>query len=293
MSCSIAPNPRIALMIDCDNVPAACADGLMRDLIPLGPITVREAYGDFRLAQSESWSSSCAKHDIVEMQTDVHGRGKNAADIAITVRLMDLFHGNEIDGVALVSGDSDFVPLLDRLRAGGIAVFVFARKQTPERMREIATRFVFVENLLAKHPANAPGSNVKPLRRNVDFVPLLERMIVELRDEMGWVSIQRLSDKLLAEDRHFDPRDFGFRQLVDLCASLPRVVVERPSGGEPRVRLSKNGSRNRRKAFKRRDDAIALKQQFEDGEAGRETESSLDSTKPISPHPPPDEPPTD
>lgn len=242
-----APALRLALLVDCDNVPAACAGWLMEDLSLLGQIAIAEAFGDFQLVQTEAWSSACQKHEILEIQIDSNGRGKNAADIAITVRVMDLVHENEVDGVALVSRDSDFVPLLEHLRAKGTPVFVFASKHARERLRDVASLFVRVENLLAKHPANSPRSNVKPLRRNLDFLPHLKPMMVDLRDEEGWVTIEHLHEELLKEDCHFDPRDFGYRQLVDLCATLPRIVVEHPVNGELRVRVRMHAERMRRK----------------------------------------------
>ena len=71
---------------------------------------------------AETISGLCG---IVQHQQPGHARGKNAADIALVIDAMDLMYRERLDGFVLVSSDSDFTRLAQRLREGGFAVYGF------------------------------------------------------------------------------------------------------------------------------------------------------------------------
>ncbi|MEO3387604.1 NYN domain-containing protein [Mesorhizobium sp. CAU 1741] len=230
---------RLALLIDCDNVPPGCADGVMDEVTALGAAIVKEAYADFKLTQSEAWSKACSKHGIQKVQLDRLASNRNGVDVAMAVRAMDLLYRREIDGLLLVSSDTDFMPLMARFDAEALPVYLVGQRHTPDRLRELSTRFIYVDSLLKKNPANTPGSKSKPPLRVQDFAPIVKRCIHEHAENDGWILLEELQRQLLQEDRHFDPRSYGFRVLVDLCAVQPRVVIERTVNGEVRLRLSR------------------------------------------------------
>lgn len=281
MSSEPASRLRLGLLIDCDSVSAACADGVMQDLSLVGQVMVARAYGDFRLTESEAWSLACRRHGIPEVQFNRYSGGKNTGDVALVVAAMDALHNRSIDGLALVASDTDYLALISRFCADGMPVYLYGQRHTPERLKDAVTRFIHIENLLKKHPANTPGSLTKPLRSPKDFLPLLRETVVELQASEGLVPINRLHQELLAKDRHFDPRDYGYRHFVDLCASLPRIIVEHPVDAGPRVRVSGHTERMRRKRQRRRDREAALEQQ-----ARVETFKSTNPSRSINHHSP-------
>ena len=84
-----------------------------------------------------------------------HVRGKNAADIALANDAVDLMHGERLEGFLLVSSDSDFTRLAQRLREDGLAVYGFGESKTPERFRAACHRFETVGK--ARNRAREPG----------------------------------------------------------------------------------------------------------------------------------------
>lgn len=238
--------PRLALLIDADNVPAACADGMVNEAALHGQVVVKEAFGDFQLTSSEAWSRACEKHGIGEVQLDRALSGKNAADVALAIRAVDLLHRGEIDGLVLASGDTDFVPLVARFQDDGLPVYIFAQSRAPERLRDIATLFVFLENLARGHPANTAGSLKKPLRSPDELRRVIMNLVADLDDGSGWTTMARVHGELLGIDRHFDVRTYGFRNLVDLCARLRGFVVD-STRGEPVIRLKAESRRDLRR----------------------------------------------
>ena len=122
----------------------------------LGEATVRRIYGDFCKGRLASWDSAIARYSIVPCHQPSHVRGKNAADIALAVDAMDfLMHRERLDGFCLVSSDSDFTRLAQRLRKGGLVVYGFGEGKTPGAFRAACHRFETLGK--ARRDAREPG----------------------------------------------------------------------------------------------------------------------------------------
>ena len=55
--------------------------------------------------------------------------GKNSSDIRLAIEAIDLLYNNPIDTFVIVSSDSDFVPLVGKLRSSGKSVIVAGRRE--------------------------------------------------------------------------------------------------------------------------------------------------------------------
>ena len=106
-----------------------------------GEATVRRIYGDFSNGRLASWNTAIRSWSIVARHQPAHVKGKNAADIALAVDAMDLSYRERLDGFVLVSSDSDFTRLAQRLREGGFAVYGFGESKTPRAFRSACHRF--------------------------------------------------------------------------------------------------------------------------------------------------------
>ena len=105
---------------------------------------MRRIYGDFSNGRLCSWNASIREFAIVPCHQASTARGKNAADIALAVDAMDLLYRDRLDGIALMSSDSDFTRLAQRLREGGLAVYGFGESKTPGAFRAACHRFEIV-----------------------------------------------------------------------------------------------------------------------------------------------------
>ena len=150
-----AGRARLAVLVDGENASARHARAVFRAAEALGEATVRRIYGDFSNGRRASWSAAIRSYSIVPCHQPAHVRGKNAANIALAIDAMDLMHGERLDGVALMSSDSDFTRLARRLREGGLAVYGFGESKTPEGFRAACHRFETVGR--ARNGAREPG----------------------------------------------------------------------------------------------------------------------------------------
>jgi uncharacterized LabA/DUF88 family protein len=185
-----------------------------------------------------SWIEALPRHAILAHQQFANTVGKNASDIALVIDAMDLVHSGRLDGVCLVSSDSDFTRLAARIREQGIDVFGFGEMKTPESFRQACRRFIYTENLLPEAPAPEPGKgpDAKARRSPGAALPLLKKAIEQMDDEDGWVDLGGVGQRLgnLAPD--FDPRSFGCVKLSDLVARTGAFETRKEAGGV-RIRL--------------------------------------------------------
>ena len=154
-----APNPagraRLAVLIDAENASASHAQAVFEAAETLGEARVRRVYGDFSNGRLASWNAAIQSWSIVPCHRPTHARGRNASDIALAVDAMDLMYRERLDGVALVSSDSDFTRLAQRLREGGLAVWGFGDSKTPGAFRAACHRFEILGK--ARNGVREPG----------------------------------------------------------------------------------------------------------------------------------------
>ena len=112
-------NKRVMLLIDADNVSAAVIEqAIAKVMADHGAIHIRRAYCTAESAVThQQLFKRCSIRPIVNLSS-----GKNANDIALAVDAMDLAMAERPDVAVIVSSDSDFAPLVIRLREKGCRV---------------------------------------------------------------------------------------------------------------------------------------------------------------------------
>ena len=121
----------IALLIDADNASPEHLDEVLLVLGELGTINIRRAYGNWAKASLKGWGNLTGLHSIVPMQQFDVVKGKSATDMRMTIDAMDLLYRGNVDGFGIMSSDSDFLPLAQRIREDGLPVYGFGTAKTP------------------------------------------------------------------------------------------------------------------------------------------------------------------
>ena len=133
-------------------------------------------------------------------------------------------HTNDaVDGFCLVSSDSDFTGLAQRLRQAGKNVLGVCKRGTPKPFVTACDRFIYVENLgVADAPEEAQSSR-KRLPIDPQTLRLLRDALADCSDEDGWAELSDLGVALTQRKADFDTRTFGFRKLSRLLGSEPQL----------------------------------------------------------------------
>jgi hypothetical protein len=142
---SIPRQPRLAVLIDAENLSGAHAARLMSLVKELGKPIIRRAYGDWTSSQLVLWKSVLHTLAIRPCQQFHYRRSKNVSDAALIMDAMELLHQRRVDGFCLVSSDSDFTGLAARIQEGGVAVYGFGQRDTSAPFMAACDEFMYID----------------------------------------------------------------------------------------------------------------------------------------------------
>ncbi|MGF7238551.1 MAG: NYN domain-containing protein [Frankia sp.] len=144
---------RLAVLIDAENAPLWVVEPLLTEIARYGKAQVKRAYGDWSAGSLKGWKKTLLEMSIRPVQVFAAVKGKNAADLALAIDAMDLLHSGSVDGFCLVSSDSDFTRLAERIRETGLTVYGFGEQmKTNPGLPAACDTFLFVETLAAAAP---------------------------------------------------------------------------------------------------------------------------------------------
>lgn len=164
---NVRSRQRLAVLIDAENISSRIADELFRRIEAIGESITRRVYGDFSNGQGKGWLEVQHRHRLLPQQISPQAAGKNGSDIGLVIDAMDFVHGGQVEGICIVSSDSDFSRLALRAREHGLAVYGFGEQKTPESFRMACTSFSLVEGMLPQQAV----PNVVLIRKPVDARP--------------------------------------------------------------------------------------------------------------------------
>jgi uncharacterized protein (TIGR00288 family) len=175
---------RVMLLIDADNVSADVIEqAVHRTMTEHGAIHVRRAYCN---------AEAAVKHQALFKRLSVRpmvnlSAGKNSTDIALAVDALDLVIAERPDVVVLVSSDSDFAPLVIRLREKGCRVCGIGQQgKTGEETTAVYDEFTDLQHQAARAPAAKRAARaprrVKAAAAPAPSVPALPDDVVRILD---------------------------------------------------------------------------------------------------------------
>ncbi len=261
---------RIGLFIDYENLAIGARidlKGHRFDFKPIadalaerGRVVVRRAYADWSSFVEDRKMLTRNHVELIEIPQRLGAVRKNAADIKMAVDAVELaFERGYITTFVVCTGDSDFTPLVHKLRELNKRVIgVGLRGSTSALLPPACDEFLFYERLAGvdlsvtdssdngeEQPAEAEPSRAQP--ESLDrLTSLLTGTLAGLeRSSEGPVRSSQLKRTLLRKDPTFSETDYGFRAFGELLAHLEeKNVLEldgKNAGGDPVVHFSSSG----------------------------------------------------
>lgn len=206
--------PRLAVLIDGDNVSADGVDRLFATIAPLGDPIVRTVFGG-QHTSSKKWTSAASRHALAFGRRHPHAVGHNATDIEMVIGAMDLLRSDSVDGFCLVSSDADFTPLAIRLREAGKVVYGCGRV-APEGFRAACHQFFMMD----LSPKPAPATNIVPFPQatRAHAVAGIRRVIKKHALADGWTPLSTIGKVLRSEIPGF--------KIKHYAPSLKKLAIE-------------------------------------------------------------------
>jgi uncharacterized protein (TIGR00288 family) len=253
---------RIALFIDFENLAIGVREalgGMDFDFEPIGNalaergrVVTRKAYADWSMFSDARQKLTRSHIELIEIPQRMGATRKNAADIKMAVDAIEVaFERDYITTFVICTGDSDFMPLVHKLRELNKKVIgVGVKASTSALLPPACDEFLFYENLDGVEPSRA--SEPEEEEETVDeATPELAALITTtlaglLRSTGGEVLASSLKRALLRKDSTFSEADYGFRAFGELLKHLESQGVielsEGPGRGDPVVEFPSSGS---------------------------------------------------
>jgi uncharacterized protein (TIGR00288 family) len=269
---------RIGLFIDYENLAIGAREdlGIEFDFKPVadalaerGRVVVRRAYADWTYFEKDRRMLTDNQVELIEIPQRKGSVRKNAADIKMAVDAIELaFERDYVTMFVVCSGDSDFTPLVHKLRELNRRVVGVGMKGSTSKLLPAACdEFLFYENLSGvdipdRKPKKERPKAERPAATGAEspdaiIVPTLAGLI---RAGSGDVRASSLKRALLRKDPTFTETEYGFRAFGELMRHLAdQGVVEldyEDSQGDPAVRFPKSG-RGEEAGFGMLHDAVA------------------------------------
>ena len=266
-------NLRLAMLIDADNAPRDCLQGVMEEVAIYGTPNIKRAYGDWSSRNLSGWRQALLDNSVTPMQQFAYTKGKNSTDSAMIIDAMDILYTGNTDGFVLVSSDSDFTGLARRLREAGQFVIGIGEQKTPSPLIAACNKFIYIEVIrerLAKvskpaqktkakktdsakktEPAKKTATKkadpeaAKPAASEERQIPdsiiwLIADSILDLSGagDNDYVSLGAVGQLIQKKRPDFDSRSYGYSKLSGMVKAIDRFeVVEREDKSDPRSKL--------------------------------------------------------
>ncbi len=196
---------------------------VLERLVEKGKIVCKKAYADWSRFSSFTTQLHEAAIELIEIPRRAQS-GKNSADIRLCVDAMDLSYSKEhIDTFVIVSGDSDFSPLVSKLKELGKHVIGLGMQEsTSDLLRDNCDEFIYYEDL-GQTPALAPVLDSRlPETKRKAFALLLESLLALRREnkEVLWSSM--IKDTMKRKKPSFNESYHGYRTFSELLEDAQR-----------------------------------------------------------------------
>ncbi len=203
---------------------------VLERLVEKGKLIVKKAYADWSRYQAYTVPFHEAAIELIEIPRRSQ-TGKNSADIRLVVDAMDLaWSKTHVDTYVIVSGDSDFSPLVSKLKENGKHVIGLGMKgSTSELLRDNCDEFIYYEDLERQEQddqqAVAQFDSSLPERKREVFALLMEACNALRRENHEILYASMIKDTMKRKKPSFDESYYGYRSFTHLLEDADNAGV--------------------------------------------------------------------
>lgn len=202
---------------------------VLERLVEKGKLIVKKAYADWSRYQAYTAPFHEAAIELIEIPRRSQ-TGKNSADIRLVVDAMDLaWSKTHIDTFVIVSGDSDFSPLVSKLKENGKHVIGLGMKgSTSELLRDNCDEFIYYEDLERQEADDqlvTPLFADMPERKREAFTLLIEACAALRRENHEVLYASMIKDTMKRKKPSFDETYYGYRSFTHLLEDADNAGV--------------------------------------------------------------------
>lgn len=199
-------------------------EAILERLVEKGKVILKRAYADW--GRFEKYREPMHDSGVQMMEIPERGKtGKNHADIQLCVDAMDICYSKEhVDTFVIVSGDSDFTPLVGKLKENGKSVIGLGMKEsTSDLLASSCDEFIYYEDLGKGAAATkVPTAQIPRAKRPV--MKLLAESVQALQRENKDVMYSSLiKDTMKRKQPDFAESGYGYRTFQALLEDAEKL----------------------------------------------------------------------
>lgn len=226
---------RIALLIDAENTSVKYLDSIFMELKNYGMVTYKRMYGDFTSKTLSEWNHKALTYAVDPIQQPRYSTAKNAADIMLVIDAMDIMYTKNADMFCIVSSDSDFTRLVNRICEEGIEVIGMGKSDASKTLKAACTIFKNLDIIgesdedAASNPSRGSRTqkhseleanvekNITPIREIKNSMMEIVRENENQGDRTGLGGLKSSIQRLYKD---FDERNYGYSSMSKLVQAL-------------------------------------------------------------------------
>jgi uncharacterized protein (TIGR00288 family) len=209
-------------------------DLVLERILDKGKVVVKRAYADWDRYRSAKRAMHEASFELIEIP-HVSYSGKNSADIRLVVDALDLCHTKQhVDIFVIVSGDSDFSPLVSKLRENDkLVIGLGVKNSSSDLLIENCDEFIFYDDLVRnrRKAAHKPQARRRPERSERERPEkAADRPAEKVTEKIAEKSAEKNTEKIAEK-----PAEKLLDKAVDKTKATPADKPKRAadSSGDP------------------------------------------------------------
>ncbi|HRH93607.1 MAG TPA: NYN domain-containing protein [Candidatus Peribacteria bacterium] len=225
----------LAVFIDLENLAMGFQDQkkahfeinkVLERLLDKGKLIVKKAYCDWSRFPVYTAPFHGAAIELIEIPKR-SVTGKNSADIRLVVDAMDLAWSKpHIDTFVIVSGDSDFSPLVSKLKENGKHVIGLGmRGSTSGLLSDNCDEFIYYEDIVREVSKTAGLEPQLPEKKREVFALLLDTCVALLRENHQRLQASLIKDTMKRKKPSFDETYYGYRSFTHLLEDAKKLGI--------------------------------------------------------------------
>ena len=210
---------------------------VLERLVEKGKVVVKKAYADWSRFGQYTQSLHEAAIELIEIPKRMQ-TGKNSADIRLVVDAIDMAYAKEhITTFVIVSGDSDFSPLVSKLKENGKHVIGLGMvDSTSELLRDNCDEFIYYEDLGKAPTLSASLPPGLPETKRKAFALLMESLLALRRENKENLGASMVKDTMKRKKPSFNETYHGYRTFSELLLDAQKEgLVELEIDGRSRT----------------------------------------------------------
>jgi uncharacterized LabA/DUF88 family protein len=223
---------RLALFIDFENIAIGVRDAhyrkfdinlVLERLLDKGKLLSKKAYADWSRYSDYKRSFHEAAIELIEVPQKSVG-GKNSADIRLVVDAMDMsFQKEHINCFVVASGDSDFSPLVSKLKENNKYVIgLGVKNSTSDLLIENCDEFIFYEDIVRVQERPLPVITNAPEKLQECFGLLVDSVLALQRENKDTLWGSMVKETMKRKKPSFNESYYGFRTFSHLLEDAQR-----------------------------------------------------------------------